>query len=438
MKIIFQPFLWLFYWVLHTYSRVANLVYFGKWVVRNEDRLMKLKTPQIMAVNHPNTLLDVTTTVVLPYRKYSFLANYSLFKNPILNFILTALYCIPIKRRQDVAEGEARDNSHAFSVVDKHLSGGGNLFIAPEGSSFQERHVREFRTGIARVSLAAEAKADWKLQINIIPLGVTYETPGDMGGSVIVNVGEAVRVADWREAYLTDPIKAADDFAFWLEKYFHSLTLHCADRAEDLFLQKVEAIFDVKKRLIGVDPSAWYDRSQVLLEKLHALKKSPNEFQIVENQINTYFDILEKNNLNPPKTARIGGLGILLSLPIYLYGALNNLLVAAFSEATREKLGQDESYDSTIKYATGALVFVPLFYWLQTKGIAAILNIFGMNPTWSWVYLLTLIPTGIFAHFVYREGAVFFNKKRYESLEPRVREQLQQLSNNVMDAFQKS
>ncbi|MFM2267084.1 MAG: hypothetical protein RL757_525 [Bacteroidota bacterium] len=391
-----------------------------------------------MAINHPNTLLDVTATVILPYRKYSFLANYSLFKNPILNFILTSLYCIPIKRRQDVAEGEVRDNSQAFSIVDKHLSSGGNLFIAPEGSSFQERHVREFRTGIARVAFAAEAKADWKLQLNIIPLGVTYETPGDMGGSVVVHVGEPIRVADWQAQYVADPVKASDDFALWLEKRFHDLTLHCADRNEDLFLQKIEAIFDVKKRLIGIDPSAWYDRSRVLLEKLHALKKSPNEFQIVENQINTYFEILEKNNLKAPKTARIGGWGILLSLPIYLYGALNNLLVAAFSEATREKLEQDESYDSTIKYATGALVFLPLFYWLQTKGIAAVLKILGYDPTWAWIYLLTLIPTGIFAHFVYREGAVFFNRKRYESLEPRVREQLEQLNNHIINAFQKS
>ena len=438
MKIIFQPFLWLFYWVLHTYARVANLVYFGKWVVRNEDRLMGLKTPQIMAVNHPNTLLDVTTTAILPYRRYSYLANYSLFKNPILNFILKTLYCIPIKRRQDVAEGEVRDNSAAFSAVDKHLLSGQNLFIAPEGSSFQERHVREFRTGIARISLAAEAKADWKLQLHIAPLGVTYETPSDMGGNVMVNVGNPVRVADWQAQYIADPVKAADDFALWLEKHFHNLTLHCADRAEDLLLQKIEAIFDTKQRLMGVDTGAWYDRSQVLLEKLQTLKKSSNEFQIVENQINTYFEILEKNNLKPPKTAKVAGWQIWLGLPIYLYGALNNLLVAAFSEATREKLGLDDSYDSTVKYATGALVFVPLFYWLQTKGIAATLKILGYDPVWAWVYLLTLIPTGIFAHFVYREGAVFFNKKRYESLEPRVREQLQQLSNNVMDAFQKS
>ena len=75
---------------------------------------LRFDGPAIVIANHPSTLLDVLNPALHIRQEMFFLANYGMFRHPVTNWLFRRLYCIPVKRREDVAEGENRNNEDAF------------------------------------------------------------------------------------------------------------------------------------------------------------------------------------------------------------------------------------------------------------------------------------------------------------------------------------
>ncbi len=117
---------------------------------------LRQKGPLIVISNHPNTLLDPLHVAIRLPRYVYFLANASLFKNPIIGWILNQLYCIPVQRTQDT-NGKPLDNKDAFNRSNDFLSRGGCLYVAPEGTSWMEKRLRPLKTGTARIALSFES-----------------------------------------------------------------------------------------------------------------------------------------------------------------------------------------------------------------------------------------------------------------------------------------
>ena len=155
-----NPLLLFTYRFLQGLAIVSLKTYFRKIVYLNPQYL-KERGPLVVLCNHPNTVVDPLIAVMYVRQTCFLLANYGLFKNPIVGAILRTLFCIPVKRTQDVVDGAIRNNDDAFSECRAHLTARSSLFIAPEGSSFTERHIREFKTGTARIVMEAESKANF-------------------------------------------------------------------------------------------------------------------------------------------------------------------------------------------------------------------------------------------------------------------------------------
>ena len=109
-----NPILTLVYRFLQGLCILLLRIYFREIVFLNRQYLTE-KGPLVVVCNHPNTVIDPLLAVMYTREKCFLLANYSLFKNPIAGAIFRTLFCIPVKRTQDVAEGEARNNDDAFS-----------------------------------------------------------------------------------------------------------------------------------------------------------------------------------------------------------------------------------------------------------------------------------------------------------------------------------
>jgi len=111
--------------------------------------------PVLLCVNHPNNLIDsVLVAGVLP-RKVHFLANASLFRNPLLGALLARAGAIPVRRRQDGPETPDR-NVATFTAARQALEAGQVLAIYPEGTTHAESRVQRIKTGAARIALDYE------------------------------------------------------------------------------------------------------------------------------------------------------------------------------------------------------------------------------------------------------------------------------------------
>ena len=172
-----------------------------------------------------------------------FLANYGLFKNPISRIFFSTLFCIPVKRKEDVGEGEVRDNRKAFEASYDHLRKYGVLFIASEGTSWMNRFVRPFKTGAARIALGAVADSETALDLKIIPVGLSYSAPNLFRSNLVVGVGEPVQVSDYSGRYAAKPGDAVEMLTEKLEKTVRSLSLDGRDEEGEVIVNRLEELF---------------------------------------------------------------------------------------------------------------------------------------------------------------------------------------------------
>jgi glycerol-3-phosphate O-acyltransferase / dihydroxyacetone phosphate acyltransferase len=411
-----NPILRLVYRFLQGLAIITLEIYFRKIVFINRQYLAS-DGPLVVICNHPNTVVDPLLTVMYMSEPCYLLANYGLFKNPIAGAILRTLFCIPVKRVKDVAEGEARNNDNAFRESEAHLMAGRSLFVAAEGSSYTERHIREFKTGAARILFEAESKTDFALNLRVLPVGLTYFDPLKFGSDVVVEVGEPFSADDWRERYAENRTKTVDDFTLFVENKFHDLTINCADVDEDYFLQKLEAVIQSEKRLYT---EGSYFRSKKILAFIQDWKKTDAEgFATFEQQVETYFSrlkalTLEEVNPTTFKTV-LSFWKCVLGFPFLIIGLIPNFIPAWLCHNLVKWLKLDSAYDTTVRMLAGLVIF-PVLWWLETALFCTFFfpNITDLGFFQTILLLIAYIASGLLAWRVYTEGSLFLNVQKYK------------------------
>lgn len=391
----------LFYYFLKYTSIFLGHLYY-KITFFNKEKFQLPKGACIMTSNHPNTLIDVVLSVPYVNRRSHFLANAGLFKHPFFNWMWRKLWCIPIKRRKDKVESINNDDS--FEACDKFLSEGGLLFIAPEGTSYNERHLREFRPGTAKIALSAEAKNDFKLGLSICCFGVTYEKPWRFRSHAFVNAAAPIVVADYREAYEKDPEATINILTQVIENQTRNIIVDAADLAQDHLLDKIEQLnesnfWEQKGRFLS--PKERFNTAQRLATQLKTQQNTaPSEYALMESEVNQYFSSLKENRLSEKAVASIFAdnswwmvlLLTLFNFPFFLIGLLCNLLPYSIIEGIWRKLKLD-GYEATVRIGLGGLIVFPLCYWLSGRLLHHYLPI----PYIGLLFWFLAISLGIFA-----------------------------------------
>jgi glycerol-3-phosphate O-acyltransferase / dihydroxyacetone phosphate acyltransferase len=409
-------FLRAFYRFLQGFAIITFGLYYRRIVFKNKERLRE-EGPLLIISNHPNTLVDPLISLMWARERCFLLANYSMFKHPVSNWLLSRLYCIPVKRPQDV-DGQVVNNDKAFERCDIHLHDNGSIYIAVEGTSFPERHIREFKTGTARIAFSAESKRDFNLNLRILLVGITYFDGLKPNTDIMVNIGEVISVDEWKEKYAQNPRTVVQDFTNFLENNMKTLVIHCCKAEDDNVLRKLELLLESEKPLTteGV-----YARSKKLIHKMEDWQdRDEASYLLFKDQVNYYFSILKNNNLRDVNTEKYNPLSkipiLLLGLPIFLYGFINNIIPTWLSNSLIKWMKQHPVYDTTIRYLAG-LIFFPIFWWIQT----AFFSYFIKNDTWSWLYFLSLIPAGLAARRLYTEGVKFLNYFKFKNANKNLR-----------------
>ena len=301
--------------------------------------------------------MDVLAPGAYIPRVMFFLANYSLFKNPVSNWLLSNLYAIPVKRKEDVAEGEDRNNDEAFELSFYHLEKGGVLFIAPEGVSWMNRFVRPFKTGTARIALGAEQRQNGRLGLRILPVGMSYNAPNLFRSNLVMQVGAPVEVSQWLHLWAKDRIEAVDNLTLHLENTLQSLTVHTQDEKGERLLNRIEATLHEVHPLSLADEHL---RSQAIARRIVADLPAINDEEI-------YYQQIEKEYITGPKprntkTAMDYAL-LVLGFPFFLVGMAFWFLPCFLPWWINKRMNLYIGYSSTVKVLVGFFITFPLAIW---------------------------------------------------------------------------
>jgi 1-acyl-sn-glycerol-3-phosphate acyltransferase len=177
MSALYVPMSWLL--------RLLVAIHFRCVRVRHARRFPRFG-PALLVANHPSTWTDVLLLDVALGRRLHFLARHQLFRPAPRRWILRLFGSLPVAQSHDGPD-HAKFNAATFRRCCELLARGEVVAVFPEGMSGDDRSVRSFHTGAARIALdRIEAGGT----IPVVPVGIYYVDRTAFREGVVLTVGE--------------------------------------------------------------------------------------------------------------------------------------------------------------------------------------------------------------------------------------------------------
>lgn len=188
------------YGVLRWIAGVALHWFYGDIRVVGKEKIPR-NVPLLIAVNHPNALVDSLVIGWLMPRRVVMTAKATLLENPFIALLFKAAGVVPLRRASDEARNQVGQplnparNSSAFREMLQVLKGNGAVLIFPEGTSNSDE-LAPLKSGLARVALQARDAAGIE-SVHIVPIGLLFENKAVPRSVVGVRVGEPIDMDEW-------------------------------------------------------------------------------------------------------------------------------------------------------------------------------------------------------------------------------------------------
>jgi glycerol-3-phosphate O-acyltransferase/dihydroxyacetone phosphate acyltransferase len=180
--------------LIHFVFGVAVSIFFRRIELYDAESLPE-KSGLIFVSNHPNALIDPLLLFVALPRNVSFLAKSTLFKMPVIGFLIRAVGALPLYRQQD-AGPDVSKNQETFTLTRELLKKGGAIALFPEGVSHDSPKLLPLKTGAARIGLGAVSvgKNPQALDLKIVPVGLYYTNKTTFRSEALLHFGRPIDV----------------------------------------------------------------------------------------------------------------------------------------------------------------------------------------------------------------------------------------------------
>ena len=345
-----------------TFRRITG-VYFREIEVLGEAP-SKDTRGRLFVSNHVNAIVDPILVLTTAPCDISPVAKATLWKVPGLRWLLEAVDAVQIVRRADDPTKQGGSNDAVFDRIASWLGGGGNILIFPEGTSHNEPHLVELKTGAARMLLraveAGEGRAAGRLTFQSVALEF--------------DAREKFRS---RALLIYGPVRDASDFTERGDAFVTAVTARIREDLSELLVEA--ATWDERRLIARVASMLAHDAGDPTLAGWSAIGRQvgaarrmlagdPDTVETIRARVDAYYKKLDDLGLEdadiagprPRATASLlRKLYLLSTLPFaaagYVLYSVPYWIVASI--AGRVKSGDETS---TIKLGAG-LVLYPLW-----------------------------------------------------------------------------
>ena len=395
------------YFALKKLLQGAFFFFFRKRVVNGIDNI-PTKGPLIVAVNHPNTLIDPLLVGVEMKRRVGFLANASIFVNALIKKIFEHFWVIPIYRKKDLKQGEVQDNRSSFKSCYDFFDLDGALLIFPEGTSVNELKLRDIKTGTARIALSYEAERNFDGGLVINTIAISYSDSLRFRSAVSMSVNPAFYVSEYKDAWEEDNENAVRLLTDRIRQELQGLLTITDDKGQEKAVLQTQKFYteyiDTKASRFS-NPALSFSIRKEIASRIRILNVSNNaKYLQLAKFIETFFTEISALNLTPgffrdsfldrPQLEVMLSYiaQLILLFPLYILGLITSYIPYQLPRWIYSKLKVEEEYRATILLLGGMIIF-PLYYMLNAY-------LFHLFISDNWILILLFILLLPFIGFV--------------------------------------
>ena len=394
--------------VVHLILSIALRLFFRRIEIGGA-RFVPPDEPLVFVSNHPNGLIDPALIFCAMPRRISFLAKSTLFRIPVIRFLIKAAESLPLYRRVDTEEDFTK-NQLTFEQCHALLRQNRCIALFPEGVSHNATRLLPVKTGAARIALgaisvaraASEARALERLKI--VPVGLYYTSKTSFRSEALIRFGAPIEArAVQLDARGEPPREAVRELSTRIEAALLEVTLNVEDdeelgvvsKAQELFSSLYEGLslrqtlsteFDLRRRIAErLSPAAAGSGAGQATLRRRILQHEEELGALGINAEN--LSLLTHTRWNVFRHFLLRGALLVLLLPFSIPGALLHLpafLICDLLSRFYRRHGVDE-IAPTVKILA-AMALMPLT-WL----VAAALCYFR----WGWGAALAALPVVI-------------------------------------------
>ncbi len=361
-------------------------------------------TGVIFVMNHPNGLIDPALVFVALPRKISFLAKSTLFRMPVISFLLRTVEALPLYRKIDAGEDVSK-NQKTFELCRELLQKGGSIALFPEGVSHNSPKMLPAKTGAARIALGSVSVSESSkpLDLRIVPVGLFYTNKTTFRSEALLHFGEPFRVGPVELDAEGQPVREA----------VKALTERIEDALRDVTLN-AESESDLHAATLAEEIFASAQANENLGEKLEFLKKFVAEASestgdandaALRSKIAEYDKKLDGYGIEPEhlslaqfrrnsviKQAVVMTWPLILLSPLAIVGTVLHYPAYRLCGVVANRMSTHGADDiaSTVKVLAGML-FVPLTWLIAAGGVYYFLG---------WKSALVSIPLSIVSGYI--------------------------------------
>ena len=387
--------------LVHAVISTALRLFFRR-IETSRAALVPESGPLIFVLNHPNGLIDPGLVFAALPRRISFLAKSTLFRMPVIGWMLRTVEALPLYRRADAGE-DLSQNLRTFDACRRLLARGRCIALFPEGFSHNAPKLMPLKTGAARIALGAAVEG-----LRIVPVGLYYTSKTSFRGEALLRFGEPMDVPQVEpDADGEPPREEVRELSARIESALRGVTLNVETEEQLDAARKAERLFSSVYEGLNVRlPLAErFDFLRGLSAHLFARLSAAKGFEELSRRILRHESELRRIGLVPENLSlsrhsrwyvlrhfllRAGAL--LALLPLTIAGVLLHLpayLICVLLARLFPRHGVDEIAPTVRVLA--AILLMPLT-WLAAAGL--------VFYYWRWEAALASIPLSVLCGYV--------------------------------------
>ena len=339
--------------------------------------------PIIFAANHQNALMDPLALSCTNPLQTLWLARADIFKNKLARPALKFMKMLPIYRIRDGKENLS-NNEEVFNQVTQVLENRQSIALFPEAAHSGKRQMLVHRKAIPRIALEAEAKNDFTLGLQIVPVGIYYDHYWKFNRTLLVIYGEPIGIDGYREKYAENAQNAMLALRDEIRDNLSPLTMQINSVEHYAVYEQIRMIAG-EERTQNLTPGRKavldiFRYEQMLMERLERLEKEElASFEALTLATTEYVSQCKSAGFTEEQLARtshtsVGMISLqlffaLITLPVLIYGLLFSSLPYYLPRILLRRKVKDPAFLSTFFFVAGLLIF-PLFYLVESALVA--------------------------------------------------------------------